>query len=610
MSPSIDDERGRRHNNKRQRLDDDESLLSGSGGGNAAAARTEVRSVRGGGRGRAHDDVSVDYSVDNDDGEAVGENIPWCLRDPNPPTQAKTTALKKLVGSRLEPIKKLLAPHPTSFITTTIASSNAMLTLLLNIKQREISFLRFDSQVVVRDNNGKAVIDDVTNKEKTVAFIPRSIRGKNPVQCSADVREDDRIVAALADSQARHDAHQTAMAADIKKVARLELTIRKEKLGAMFLELAFELAKQFYIFLKTTKELETEVERDVLAHASVLLTLKSLSEDDEISLRNTRTALADSYTKKHGLNLAEDGFEEHINSAGALEIKCVLQPLLFGATAGLIKHHDRRDDFRAGHAALREYAEMQQQTEANKDLERGKEEEDAMTKALDNFLENFTKIASDNHVARLKSILKVKYSAGGENHASAKSNNGAGRSTRPAANTGGKSKRGSAKPSNNSNRQRGNQNKKDGRKSTGRNNQNHNNQNNNTRGRSRSRSYSRNAGRSSRNRSRSDSRVRFSREDEAKARRDNQHSYGGHNNHNNGNRRNNNRGGGHNRRNEDYDDGYYDGRPQRRPSASSSGYSRRKDRSRSRSRSRSNRGDRGSRDDHNNGWRSGGARRR
>ena len=100
-----------------------------------------------------------------------------------------------------------------------------MLDLLLNIKQREVSHLRFDSQVVVRDSDDKAVADDSTGKEKTVAFIPRSIRDKNPVQCSGDVREDDRIVAALADSQARHDAHKTAVAADIKKVAGLELTI-------------------------------------------------------------------------------------------------------------------------------------------------------------------------------------------------------------------------------------------------------------------------------------------------------------------------------------------------------------------------------------------------
>ena len=35
-------------------------------------------------------------SFTNTDGEAVDEFIPWCLRDPNPPTHAKTTALKNL----------------------------------------------------------------------------------------------------------------------------------------------------------------------------------------------------------------------------------------------------------------------------------------------------------------------------------------------------------------------------------------------------------------------------------------------------------------------------------------------------------------------------------
>ena len=340
-----------------------------------------------------------------------------------------------------------------------------------------------------------------------------------------------------------------------------------------------------------------------------------------IALRNSRTALADAYTKKHGLGSAGGKMETQISSASALEIKCVLQPLLFGATAGLIRHHDRRDDFRAGHAALREYAKMQQQTEANKDLERGKEEEDAMTKALEDFLENFTKIASDKHVAKMKSILRENFLAGGENHASARSKNGAGRSTRPAANSGGKSKQGSARPSNNSHQQRGNQNKKGGRKATSHNNQNNSNQNNNsTRGRSRSRSNSRNIGRSGRSRSRSNSRVRFSRKDEEKARRDNQRSYGGRSSHCNDNNddwrqrrnnyNNNSQGGGRNRRNEDYDDEYYDGRPQRRPSASSLGYSRRRNRSRSYSCSRSDRNDYGSHGGRNNGWRGGDKRRR
>ena len=260
-------------------------------------------------------------SYTNEDAKTVDDYTPRCFRDPNPPPQTKVNALKKLKGSRLEPIVKLLAPHPVTFITTTISAVNEMLHLLQNIKQRECSFQRFDSQIVVRDKDGKAVKDDATGKDKTVTFIPRSIRDKNPVQCSADVREDDRIIKALADSQARHDTHKAAVAADVKEVARLELLIRKERLGGMFLALAFELAKQIYIFLTGTEQFTTTLERDVLAHASVLLTLRSLSEGDEEALRNPRTALIEAYTTKHGLDLMEDGMEARITSTSAFKIK-------------------------------------------------------------------------------------------------------------------------------------------------------------------------------------------------------------------------------------------------------------------------------------------------
>ena len=155
-----------------------------------------------------------------------------------------------------------------------------------------------------------------------------------------------------------------------------------ETSGGVFLDLADELAKQTYIFLKETKELQTDMERDELAHASVLLALRSLSEDNEKALRNTRAVLTKAYTNKHGLDLMGDGMEARITSLDALEVMSVLNPLFFGSTAGLIKAHDRRDDFCAGHTALRKYAEMQQQAEANNKLERGKEEEDTMTKAI------------------------------------------------------------------------------------------------------------------------------------------------------------------------------------------------------------------------------------
>ena len=139
--------------NKRKRLERIDGNLSIDGGG-AAAAKSN----------REEDSI---LSYDNEDGVAVPDNIPHCYRDPNPSSQAKVNALRKLKGSRLEPIVKLLAPHPVTSITTTIASANAMLTLLFNIKQREISFLRFDSQIVVRDKDGKAFRDEATGKDKT-----------------------------------------------------------------------------------------------------------------------------------------------------------------------------------------------------------------------------------------------------------------------------------------------------------------------------------------------------------------------------------------------------------------------------------------------------------
>ena len=240
-SPNVD-ARGQQQN-KRQRTGD--GALDPTGDGSCFAAAAEPmntdaepslgRDAEATGR-TGSDAPSVDYSFTNSQGDDDDLAVPTYLCDPNPPSQPKIDALKNLKGSRLAPLEKLLAPHPPSFITTIIESSSSMLTLLFTIKQREISFRRFDSQVVARSSDGTAIIDQTTGEEKMVPFIPRSIRDKNPVQCSGDVKEDERIVAALQDSLARHEAYKSAQAKSIKKVAGLELTIRKEKLGALFLD--------------------------------------------------------------------------------------------------------------------------------------------------------------------------------------------------------------------------------------------------------------------------------------------------------------------------------------------------------------------------------------
>jgi len=77
--------------------------------------------------------VEYEFSNANAEGDK-SVNVPEFLRDPNPLPQSKINALKKLRGTRLAPLEKLLAPHPISIITTTIASSSAMLGLLFTIK--------------------------------------------------------------------------------------------------------------------------------------------------------------------------------------------------------------------------------------------------------------------------------------------------------------------------------------------------------------------------------------------------------------------------------------------------------------------------------------------
>ena len=39
-------------------------------------------------------------------------------------------------------------------------------------------------------------------------FIPQSVRDKNPVRCSDDVKEDRRIVAAMQRAAARHEIYK------------------------------------------------------------------------------------------------------------------------------------------------------------------------------------------------------------------------------------------------------------------------------------------------------------------------------------------------------------------------------------------------------------------
>ena len=84
----------------------------------------------------------------------------------------------------------------------------------------------------------------------TERFIPGSIRDKNPVRCSDDVKEDNRIVIVMQRTLARHEKYKSEQATDIQEVSKLEIDTTKERLSTLFLNAAFKYAKVVHIMEK------------------------------------------------------------------------------------------------------------------------------------------------------------------------------------------------------------------------------------------------------------------------------------------------------------------------------------------------------------------------
>jgi hypothetical protein len=142
-------------------------------------------------------------------GAPVTQLIPVTISTAYARPHNEPNAIKSLKGTKLEPLRALLAPLPERFITTIVAQSRAALDLSSKIKQRESSYSRFTERIVVRDEHGKAVTDAESGAPITEQFIPRSIRDKNPVRCSDDVKEDNRIVIVMQRTLARHDKYKS-----------------------------------------------------------------------------------------------------------------------------------------------------------------------------------------------------------------------------------------------------------------------------------------------------------------------------------------------------------------------------------------------------------------
>lgn len=420
-------------------------------------------------------------------GAPVATLIPVTISTPYVRAPNEPNAIKSLKGTKLEPLRALLAPLPEKFTTTIVAQSRAALDLSAKIKQRESSYSRFTERVVVRDEHGKAVTDAESGAPITEQFIPRSIRDKNPVRCSDDVKEDNRIAAVMQRTLARHEKYKSEQATDIQEVSKLEIDIMKERLSTLFLNAAFKYAKVIHIMEKTRRTIDTPLEAPASAHRAVVHVISLLAEEETKTLSTSRSTLLAAYAKQHGINTVE--LSSHAEDPPTRFVVKILKPILLVSIPHLIKHHHDQDLLREVTATMNQFMEMEEQIEANNDLEEKLDEEDAQELAMEKLVERLATAASEKQLKKFKGILRKKYTAGEKSHTSAGKNNGQKKQGNGKEKRDGKSKKKSKKQSDKPARN--------------------------------SRDPPPPPSNNRRDRSRSNSRVRFSDKDELKAERDN-----------------------------------------------------------------------------------------
>ena len=185
--------------------------------------------------------------AEDEDGGHV-TNQPTANVGSAPATQINDSKdLQAIKGTKLDSLTAVLATQPKELHGTIIARSQAMLDLHASIKQRETSHLRFNEPTTLKDPHTGDPLRDESGAPRTVPFIPRAFRKKCPVQSSADVNKDTKIIDALKKGQDLHAEYQKAMTDICKEIGGLEIKLRKEKFQSLFHADAFIYAQALLI---------------------------------------------------------------------------------------------------------------------------------------------------------------------------------------------------------------------------------------------------------------------------------------------------------------------------------------------------------------------------
>ena len=173
-------------------------------------------------------------------------------------------ALKHALGPRLEPLMGIFASQPTELYATLIPKIKGMLSLVATIRQREEGFKRFVSPWVDPATNQPHT--DEMNQPR--AFVPNSLRAKCPIKTSDNYNDDPDLQSVVREANLTWRKNQDEMAKHARKIASLEISLRRRALAHH----VFDLTTTFAHGLVVTKQVT-----DGGANADMTLTRQELA---------------------------------------------------------------------------------------------------------------------------------------------------------------------------------------------------------------------------------------------------------------------------------------------------------------------------------------------
>ena len=316
--------------------------------------------------------------------------------------------LSSLLGTRLEPLRDVLALQPKELQGTIISASSEMLDLLATIKQREKSYARF-SKPMVHPKSQKIMTDEAG---KELPFIPTFLRKPHPIKSSDTMNDEPRMKVLLEAAAKDYAEYQVKMTARANECSKLEISIRRDQFRKKFYDLIHIMALSHVVVAKiegdgfpsgmklTQEELASKITFDTLYDLT-------FEQSKAIGLDNGEQVSGE-FANQRSHN------DESIESKWATQDEEFMKPIIENfdtwipkITTDLWSYHKAKYKKREVNAALRELLQPIKMTKANEDVDDAMDTVDATRapSSLTNVIRKETQLAVSKEVQRVKRTL-------------------------------------------------------------------------------------------------------------------------------------------------------------------------------------------------------------